>query len=1025
VAGFDVFVSYSHADRERVVALRDALTRQGLEVWLDEPQIETFASIAGSIENGLACSKALVAYYSHVYPTRRPCQWELTAAFLAAQREGDPRRRVLVVNPEEGAGHVEPVELRDALFAAANDETLARRIAEHVRGLDGELGELGMSDDRAWFGRRPVGAAHFVGRVRDMWGVHSALTASEIGLITGARGDPALKVTGMGGIGKSLLAQEYALRFAAAYPGGVFWLAAHGHDDTGEGLSGEGHDAERTTQLLGFATDLGIDTAQLSPEQVAGALVRELDARGERFLWVVDDLPSELSIDELERWVAPGRCGRTLLTTRSRAYGAVGEQIDLGLLSAQEGFELLATHRPPDGPVEEQAARGLVDDLGCHALALDVAGAALHAERGVRSYAAYRTALADPGADELELAANLADELPGGHDRSITTTLARSIRGLDKAGLDFLRLASRLAVDAIPPDLVIDIFAAVDELDQNAARRRAVAAMYDASSRSLAEITDDGAYQVHALISRTIRLLEPASRRAEELADTAATALSDRLFAAADERVAADSATLAHARHLAAAVDDQAQAALLHAVAHHDYDRGDYRSARALQERAMDVMRRLLGEEHLDTLSAMNNLAETLRAQGELDRARDLGEQVLDVTWRMLGDEHPHTLTSMNNLASTLSEQGDLTGARELQERVVDVRWRVLGDEHPATLTAMNNLANTLSAQGDSTGARELHERVVDVMRQVRGDEHPDTLGTMINLAEMLRAQGDLERARDLQERAMDGMRRVRGQEHLDTLSAMNNLAETLRAQGDLDRARDLGEQVLDVMRRILGDEHPHTLTSMNNLAGTLSAQGDLTGARELQKRVVDVMRRVLSDEHPGTITAISNLANTLSAQGDLTGARELQKRVVDVMRRVVGDEHSDTLIAMSNLADTLQAQGDLAGARDLHKQVLDVRWRVLGEEHPDTLTSMNNLALTLAAQDDLTGARVLEERILETSQRILGDEHPHTLTSMNNLANVLVAQGDLAGARDLHKQVLGARRRMQGKENPDRHASN
>ena len=44
---------------------------------------------------------------------------ELTAAFLAAQREGDPRRRVLVINPEGAPAHIEPLELRDARYTAA------------------------------------------------------------------------------------------------------------------------------------------------------------------------------------------------------------------------------------------------------------------------------------------------------------------------------------------------------------------------------------------------------------------------------------------------------------------------------------------------------------------------------------------------------------------------------------------------------------------------------------------------------------------------------------------------------------------------------------------------------------------------------------------------------------------------------------------------------------------------------------------------------------------------------------------
>jgi hypothetical protein len=76
---------------------------------------------------------------------------------------------VLVVNPEQGIEHIRPVELRDALFATApatDDgnafDALARRIATHVAGLDGRLGELGAGVRPAWYRRHAVGAARCV-----------------------------------------------------------------------------------------------------------------------------------------------------------------------------------------------------------------------------------------------------------------------------------------------------------------------------------------------------------------------------------------------------------------------------------------------------------------------------------------------------------------------------------------------------------------------------------------------------------------------------------------------------------------------------------------------------------------------------------------------------------------------------------------------------------------------------------------------------------------------------------------------
>jgi hypothetical protein len=65
VTVFEIVVSYPHADRERVVALRDAL---GVAVWVDDREIEMFASITRAIEPGLARSRVLLAFYSLAYP---------------------------------------------------------------------------------------------------------------------------------------------------------------------------------------------------------------------------------------------------------------------------------------------------------------------------------------------------------------------------------------------------------------------------------------------------------------------------------------------------------------------------------------------------------------------------------------------------------------------------------------------------------------------------------------------------------------------------------------------------------------------------------------------------------------------------------------------------------------------------------------------------------------------------------------------------------------------------------------------
>ena len=179
----------------------------------------------------------------------------------------------------------------------------------------------------------------------------------------------------------------------------------------------------------------------------------------------MDDVPNGLDGEALRRWFAPHALARTLITTRSREYGSLAKGIDLSVLTPEEAHQLLTSRRKPAGKDEEEQARELAKDLGYHALALDVTASALLSSVAAEPFSDFRAKLARPDKDALELAETLADALPNGHEKSIAQTMLRSIRGLGAEGLDFLRLASVLAVAPIPASLVTAVFEEADKLE--------------------------------------------------------------------------------------------------------------------------------------------------------------------------------------------------------------------------------------------------------------------------------------------------------------------------------------------------------------------------------------------------------------------------------------------------------------------------------------------------------------------------------------------------------------------------------
>ncbi|KAK7016820.1 hypothetical protein R3P38DRAFT_3561758 [Favolaschia claudopus] len=438
-----------------------------------------------------------------------------------------------------------------------------------------------------------------------------------------------------------------------------------------------------------------------------------------------------------------------------------------------------------------------------------------------------------------------------------------------------------------------------------------------------------------------------------------------------------------------------------------------------LYSTVLEARRRLLGEEHPDTLLSMNNLALTYGSQGRWTDAEGLQVSVLESWKRLLGEEHPDTLTSLNNLALTYRKQGRWSDAEDLQVAVLESRKKLLGKEHPDTLGSMHNLALTYRDQGRWTDAEGLQVSVLESWKRLLGKEHPHTLSSMHNLAMTYRDQGRWTDAEGFQVAVLESRKRLLGKEHPDTLLSMDNLASTYRKQGRYSDAENLQVAVLESWKRLLGKEHPDTLSSMHSLALTYSNQGRWTDAEGLQVAVLENRKRLLGKEHPDTLSSMHNLACTYSGQGRLSDAEGLQVAVLESWKRLLGEEHPHTLTIMNNLALTYNKQGCWSNAENLQVAVLENQKRLLGEEHPDTLISMGNLANTYRHQGRWTDAERLEVKVLEASKRLLGEDHPDTVISMNNLAGTYSNQGRWSDAQGLHVMVLEKTKTLLGNEHP------
>ena len=262
---------------------------------------------------------------------------------------------------------------------------------------------------------------------------------------------------------------------------------------------------------------------------------------------------------------------------------------------------------------------------------------------------------------------------------------------------------------------------------------------------------------------------------------------------------------------------------------------GRYERAEPQLEAALETRKRVLGDEHPDTLSSMNNLAVLYWNQGRYDEAEPLYLETLETRKRVLGDDHPDTLSSMNNLADPVLEPGPLRRGRAAPPETLETRKRVLGDDHPNTLRSMNNLAILYDDQGRYDEAEPLYLETLETRKRVLGDDHPGTLSFHAQQpGHPVRGPGPLRRGRAaLPRNPRDPRSACSGPDHPDTLRSMNNLANLYKNQGRYDEAEPLYLEALETSKaRARGPTTRATLNSMNNLGDLYVAPGPVRRGR-------------------------------------------------------------------------------------------------------------------------------------------------------------------------------------------------
>ncbi len=393
--------------------------------------------------------------------------------------------------------------------------------------------------------------------------------------------------------------------------------------------------------------------------------------------------------------------------------------------------------------------------------------------------------------------------------------------------------------------------------------------------------------------------------------------------------------------------DPITEASLRTAVARVYWTLGLFGEELPLCERALELRRKHLGDDHPDTLRASLYLGTLLSGLDRLDEAEACLREVVETCSRVFADDGSHMmrLTSLGDLAELLDKQGKFDEAEALHREVLKRARVKLRDDHPLTLAAASNVGGILYRQGKAGEAEPYYREALERSRRVLGNGHPNTLVPINNLGRLLMAQNKFDEATPLLREALAGKRRILGNDHPSTLTSIRNLADLLQTQSRLDEATPLLREAVEGYRHTLGGEHSNTLIVINNLGILLYRQDKFGKAEPHLREALEGFRRVFGDRHPHTLAVINTMGLLLRKQGRLGEAEPHSREALEGRRRVFGRGHPHTLSSINGLGILLCKKGKFVEVEKLARELIGKRpatdrWHIKGKKLLDTIAA-------------------------------------------------------------------------------------
>lgn len=200
-----------------------------------------------------------------------------------------------------------------------------------------------------------------------------------------------------------------------------------------------------------------------------------------------------------------------------------------------------------------------------------------------------------------------------------------------------------------------------------------------------------------------------------------------------------------------------------------------------------------------DVSALLDDLAQVYVGEQQWTLAKQTYERALEIDRRILGDDHPRVAMRVNNLAVVAQSTGDLKLAETLFRDAISRHEKAYGNQHPETGVARGNLGLLLQREGRLAEAEPLLRSALDTLLKLDGPDNYNVAYARVSLAMLLHDKGALAEAESEFRQALAVYDKSLPTNHQYRAAALMHFARLLVDRGKREEALVLCDQSIRI----------------------------------------------------------------------------------------------------------------------------------------------------------------------------------------------------------------------------------